>query len=99
MPSPPSSTSSSFLFSSSLPPPSAVILIRRERPAKELQLVVTGHLPPVEVEIRPQMRDFKYEQIYLENRTFVLDFEFYVKSNVLSTLRLGLQQRQHYIKG
>lgn len=47
------------------PPPSAVILIRRERPAKELQLVVAGHLPPVEAEIRRHMRDFKYSYKYL----------------------------------
>lgn len=62
MPSPLSSTSSSFLFSSSHPPPSAVILIRRERPAKELQLVVAGHLPPAEIEMRRQINDNEYVQ-------------------------------------
>ena len=51
MPSPPTSTSPLFLFSSFLPPLSGVILIRRERLVKELKHVITGHLPPVEMQI------------------------------------------------
>ena len=70
MPSPLSSTSSSFLFFSSHPPPSAVILIRRERSAKELQLVVAGHLPPVEIEMRRQIKD----NAHVRKNRFTVEF-------------------------
>lgn len=94
----PSSSTSSFLFSSSLPPPSAVILIRRERPAKELQLVVAGHFPPVGIEIRRQMRDFKYACTYFLKCKVYLRCIF-PNHGLENIKRLLLQQKQHYIYG